>query len=82
MIYLARPKNVDRESIKTERVSIALTPPVYNGVLSLAQIQGVSVNELVGELIERVVKQNAAVIADFNAARDKAAETVNLNVGN
>jgi hypothetical protein len=69
---MARPRNTDRESVKSERVSIALTPAIMSGATTLAQIQGTSLNDFVATLIERAVKKNAPVIEKFNAALENA----------
>lgn len=69
---MARPRNTDRESVKSERISIALTPAIMSGATTLAQIQGTSLNDFVATLIENAVKKNAPVIEQFNAALDVA----------
>ena len=77
---MARPRLEDRASIRSERVSLALPPATYDGLIALAQCKACTVNELVTRMLEHVVKQNESVIADFKAARDKACAAVNLSV--
>ena len=69
---MARPRNTDRESVKSERLSLTLTPALMSGATTLAQIQGTSLSDFVATLIEHAVKKNAPVIEKFNAALDTA----------
>lgn len=77
---MARPRTKDRESIRSERVSLALTPATYDGLIALAQCKACTVNDLLVGILDRLIEQNATVIADFKAAQDKAAAAVNLSV--
>lgn len=65
---MARPRSLNREAIKSERVSIALTPAIFNAANTLAQIQGISLSGFVASLIEGAVKKKEHVIEKFNAA--------------
>ena len=69
---MARPRNTDRESVKSERLSLTLTPALMSGATTLAQIQGTSLSDFVATLIERAVKKNAFVIEKFDAALSTA----------
>lgn len=77
---MSRPRSKERDNLRTERISLALTPVALSGITTLAQIKEISVNDLICGLIDNVIKKNAAVISDFNTARDKAASAVKLNV--
>lgn len=77
---MSRPRIKERDNLRTERISLALTPVALSGITTLAQIKEISVNDLICGLIDNVIKKNAAVISDFNTARDKAASAVKLNV--
>lgn len=77
---MARPRTKDRESIRSERVSLALTPATYDGLIALAQCKACTVNDLLVGVIDKLVAKNATVIAEFKAAQDKAADAVNLSV--
>lgn len=76
---MPRPKTADRSTIRTERISLALPVASYTGIKTLADIQGLSVNDLLNDVIRRLVEQNAAVISEFEAARDRAADSLNLD---
>lgn len=76
---MARPKKDDRKSIRSERISLALTPTAYDGITALATIRDTTVNNLIGEFCELLVAQNADVIKRFVAERDKAAAQINLS---
>lgn len=62
---MSRPRNSDRAQIRSERISLALTPAAYDGVKTLATIQNVSVNDFVASLVESVVAKNLPVIEEF-----------------
>lgn len=75
---MPRPKNSNRESIRSERVPLAMTPAGYDKLATLAVIRGVSINELVNAILEPVLERNSATIDSFNAARQKAADEIDL----
>lgn len=77
---MARPKETNRAVIRDKRTSLALTAADYDGITTLAQIRGQSVNDFICGVITELVNRNAETIADFNAARDRASAAVNLNV--
>ena len=65
---------------RTERVSLVLTPDTYQAVATLAQIQGISVNNLIASILDGVIEKNATVIEKFNAALTEARADVTLEV--
>lgn len=76
---MAKPRT-DRAAIRSERISLALTPDTFNGVKLLAAMNGISVNEFVSAMIGTVVTKNANVIAEFAAAQSKAVAAIDLSV--
>lgn len=54
---MSRPRNIDRSQVRSERISLALTPTVLDGLKILAAMQNVSVNDLISALVENVVKK-------------------------
>lgn len=77
---MARPRLAERDSIRTERISLALSPVLYSGIKALADIQEVSVNDLLNTVVDNLVKKNREAISNFNTARRKAAESVDLTL--
>lgn len=76
---MPKPRNADRTQIRSERMSLALSPGAFNGVKLLAAMQGISVNEFVASMIENVVTKNETVIDEFAAAQRKALESIDLS---
>lgn len=76
---MPRPKTADRSTIRTERISLVLPVSSYAGIKTLADLKGASVNDLLNDVIRRLVERNAGVISDFNAARDRAAGSLILD---
>ena len=77
---MARPRKSDRDSIRAERFSLSLTPKLYSDVMTLAAIRDVSVNEFLICFIATICDKNQAVIEQFRAARQRAAEAVDLSL--
>ena len=77
---MSRPRRLDRESIRAERLSLSLTPKNYDAVVTLAQIKGTSINELITGMIDQLVAQNAAIIEEFTATQSNFADRLNLSV--
>lgn len=77
---MPRARNNNRDSIRSERISLALTPAVFDGIKTLADIKAVTVNELLNAVAAELVKKNAVAIKEYDAARAKAAEKLNLSV--
>ena len=77
---MARPKQLNPAEIRSKRTSLILPEKEFDGITALAQIRGQSVNDLLVGIISVLVDTNAAAIADFVAARDKAAAVVTLRV--
>ena len=65
---------------RIERVSLVLTPDAYQAVAILAQIQGISLNNLIASILDGVIEKNATVIEKFNAALTEARADVTLEV--
>lgn len=68
---MSRPRNIDRSQVRSERISLALTPTAVDGLRILAAMQNLSVNDLISALVENVVKKNAPVIKEFSDAQKK-----------
>lgn len=77
---MARPKITDRNTIRTERISLALTPATYYGIKTLADIKGLSVNDLLNSVADELVKKNAATIVEYEKHRARLADSLNLSV--
>ncbi len=77
---MARPRKDDRTQIRSERISLIVTPAILAGASTLAAIKGVSVNDFLATLIESIVKKNATVIEEFDEARRRASAAVRLDV--
>ena len=77
---MARPKIADRNTIRTERISLALTPATYDGIKTLADLKGISVNDLLNSVADELVKKNAATIAEYEKHRTRLADALNLSV--
>lgn len=75
-----RPRFTDRSQVRSERISLVVTPVALAGIQTLAAVKKCSVNDFVASLIEGVVKKNVAVIENFNAAQRKAAAEINLDI--
>lgn len=66
---MSRPRNADRQQVRSERISLAVTPATFDGVKLLAAMQGISTNDFIASLVESVVKKNAPVIKEFSDAQ-------------
>lgn len=64
----------------SERISLALTPATYDGIKTLADIKGLSVNDLLNSVADELVKKNAATIAEYEKHRTRLADSLNLSV--
>lgn len=78
---MGRPKTFDRAIIRTEKISLALTQADLEGLQALAQIQGVSVNELLNSIVAKIVKKNAPVIKQFQTAQAQAQASLDIGGG-
>jgi len=74
-----RPPLVDRREIRSERVSLILSPNNLEALKTLADIKRVTVNELINRLIEAAAKKNASAMAKFKADREAADAAVDLS---
>ena len=77
---MARPKEKNRENVRSERVSLVLTPANYDGINALAQIFGCSVNDVLNSVVEEIVKKNFDAITKYKAVVASARADVNLDV--
>lgn len=77
---MSRPRIKNSSEKRTERVSLVLTPEAYQAVAILAQIQGISVNNLISSILDGVIEKNAIVIEKFNTALTEARADVALEV--
>lgn len=59
---------------RNKRISLAVTPSIYDSVLAMAQIRKMSVNDFLIEVISKIAQKNSNVIADFKKASETAGE--------
>lgn len=76
---MSRPRNSDRNQIRNERISLAVTRATFDGVKLLAAMQGISTNDFIASIVESVVKKNAPVIEEFAAAQKSFVTRLDLN---
>ena len=76
---MSRQRNDDRRQIRSERVSLALTPAAFEGVKTLATMQNTTVNDFVASLVENVVAKNSLVIEEFADAQKNFVSRLDLN---
>lgn len=60
---------------RESRISIIVVPSLYQKAATLADSQGLSVNEFITRLLEKAVEKNASVIEKFQFARQAARES-------
>lgn len=73
---MPRPRTQNRADVRSERISLVLTPATYSGLRTLAEINGASVNDLLNSVVEQLVERNAVTIREFDEARARAANAV------
>ena len=73
---MSRPRTQNRADIRSERISLAVTPATYAGLRTLAEINGTSVNDLINSVVEQLVERNAVTIRNFDEARARAENAV------
>lgn len=56
---------------KSERLTIAVTPSMAKGVAALAEINGVTISELVTGVLASFVQNHSAVISSFVADKER-----------
>ena len=76
---MSRQRNADRQQIRSERISLAVTPAAFDGVKTLAAMQNTTVNDFVASLVENVVAKNSLVIEEFAAAQKNFVSRLDLN---
>ena len=57
---------------RSEKINLVVTPTLNKKIKTLADSQGVSINELIISFMEGAVKKNSAVIEKFEKARRAA----------
>lgn len=57
---------------RSEKINLVVTPTLNNKIKTLADSQGISLNEFIVALLEGAVKKNSAVIEKFEKARRAA----------
>lgn len=77
---MARQRNQNRENMRTERVSLVLTPAAYDGLAALAQIRCASVNDILNNMVEKLIAKNSGVIERYNEALANARAETNIEV--
>lgn len=77
---MARPRKENRETVRAERVSLALTPAQYHGLVSIAAMMGTTLNDFIGGLISQVVNANRTIIDEFEVDRQRHVDRLNLDV--
>ena len=57
---------------RESRLSLLIVPSLYKDFVTLADSQGLSINELMVRLIQRTVDKNRSVIDKFQEAKNNA----------
>ena len=63
-------RKIYEDEIRSRRISLAVTPKLYDSVNAMALIRRQSVNDFVIELLNRMASKNADVIEKFQAEKD------------
>ena len=79
-ICMARPKTLTAEATRSARVSLLMTPKLYDDVTTLARIKKMSLNDLFNQLAAQVVDKNHEAIDAVQSAMAAAEPTVNLSI--
>ena len=66
------PRKVEPVERRNERISLVITTTLNEKIRTLADSQGLSLNEFIILLIEGAVKKNAALIEEFEQSRQAA----------
>ena len=77
---MARPKTLTAEATRSARVSLLMTPKLYDDVTTLARIKKMSLNDLFNQLAAQVVDKNHEAIDAVQSAMAAAEPTVNLSI--
>ena len=75
---MARPKN-DTEK-KSERVSLLLTPQMFEDISTLAQIRKMSLNDLFTSLAAQAIKKNQHAIDEVKSVMAKVSSSVQTSL--
>ena len=76
---MARPRIAPADK-RSERTTLLMTPSEYEGVAVLAELTGKTVNDFVCSILDAVLEENATVIAQHIADRERNAAAVNLSI--
>ena len=76
---MARPR-IAPAAKRSERTTLLMTPSEYEGVAVLAELTGKTVNDFVCSILDAVLEENATVIAQHKADRERNAAAVNLSI--
>ena len=66
------PRKVEPVERRNERISLVITTTLNEKIRTLADSQGLSLNEFIILLMEGAVKKNAALIEEFEQSRQAA----------
>ena len=65
-------RKAEKAERRNERISLVITPTLNEKIRTLADSQGLSLNEFIILLMEGAVKKNAALIEEFERLRREA----------
>lgn len=77
---MARPKTLSDGQRKTARVSLLMTPRLFDDITTLARIKKISVNDLFCLLAEQTVKKNRVAIDTVQKILNDVSSTVDLTI--
>ncbi|MBR0288588.1 MAG: hypothetical protein IJQ82_06370 [Selenomonadaceae bacterium] len=77
---MARPKTLTDPQKKSARVSLLMTAAFYDDVVTLAQIQKTSLNELFLSAAEQLVKKNRRAIDEVQATMARVSPSVQASL--
>ena len=66
------PRKTKGAEKRSDKINLVVTPTLNNKIKTLADSQGLSLNELIILLMEGAVKKNAALIEEFEQAKKAA----------
>lgn len=77
---MARPQKLSPEAKRTIRATLLMTPAEYEGVATLAQLKGATLNEFVCRILADVIHKNAKTLESFKVEKEKHAAQLNLSI--
>ncbi len=57
--------DTDSKETKSKRLNLLVPPSLYNNLLKIARVEGLSVNELINIVLKKHVQQNQEAIKKF-----------------